>query len=57
MKEIALKAGFHNVSQTEEGIYCREEKSYGGELVRRYMILVHFNFNSSNTAATMLAKK
>ena len=31
--------------QTDEGMYCRQEKSYGGELVTQiFMILGYLNF-------------
>ena len=49
MKKIVLvKFDFIVVSQTEEVMYCRQEKSYGGELVTQiFMILgfLHFSFN------------
>ena len=36
------------VSQTEEVMYCRQEKSYGGELVTQiFMILGYLNFSFS----------
>ena len=36
------------VSQTEEVMYCRQEKSYGGELVMQiFMILGYLNFSFS----------
>ena len=36
------------VSQTEEEMYCRQEKSYGGELVTQiFMILRYLNFSIS----------
>ena len=60
MKTIALEVGFHVVSQTEDVMYCREEKSCGGELVTQiFMILGYFNFSfqCSNSLATMLAKE
>ena len=34
------------MSQIEEEMYCRQEKSYGGELVTQiFMILGYSNFN------------
>ena len=57
MKIITLEVGFHVVSQTEEVMYCREEKSCGGELVTQiFMILGYFNLVFSvvaNSLATM----
>ena len=36
------------VSQTEEEMYCMQEKSYGGELVMQiFMILGNLNFSIS----------
>ena len=36
------------MSQTEEDMYCRQEKSYGGELVTQiFIILGYFNFSIS----------
>ena len=36
------------MSQTEEDVYCRQEKSYGGELVTQiFMNLGYLNFSIS----------
>ena len=36
------------VSKTEEEMYCRQEKSYGGEYVMQiFMTLGYFNFSIS----------
>ena len=49
-----MKKKFHQrsrisfVSQTEEHMYCRQEKSYGGELVTQiFMIFGYLNFSIS----------
>ena len=48
-KEVPLeKLDFIIVYQTEEVMYCRQEKSYGGELVMQiFMILGYLNFSFS----------
>ena len=36
------------MSQTEEEMYCKQEKSYGGEVVMQiFMVLVYINFSIS----------
>ena len=52
------------MSQTEEEMYCRQEKSYGGELVTQiFMILGYINFNIcsfssiASNMTTVLAKE
>ena len=53
------------MSQTEEEMYCRQEKSYGGELVTQiFMIIGYLNFSISvfsssitSNMTTVLAKE
>ena len=51
MKKIEVplkKLDFINISQTEEVMHSRQEKSYGGELVTQiFMILGYLNFSFS----------
>ena len=66
-KKVPLeKLDFIIASQIEEVMYCRQAKSYGGELVMQiFMILGYLNFSFSfppvvaiaSSMATMLAKE
>ena len=45
-KKFHLKSRISFVSQTEEEMCCRQQKSYGGELVTQiFMILGYYNFS------------
>ena len=47
-KKIHQRSWISFVSQTEEVMYSRQEKSYGGELVTQiFMILGYLNFSFS----------
>ena len=42
------------MSQTEEEMYCRQEKSYGGELVTQiFMNLGYLNFSSQCSSSSI----
>ena len=44
------------MSQTEEEMYCRQEKSYGGELAMQiFLILGYLNFSISGLPVVLLA--